>query len=58
MKQTKYFLSSILQYNYKFLHFQTWYGKTPLGKKRAKALAGDDDDAGKKGKGKKGGKKK
>ena len=40
--------------------FQTWYGKTPLGKKRAKAAQGDDDDGGKgkKGKGKKGKKKK
>lgn len=39
--------------------FQTWYAKTPLGKKRAKAAAGDDegDKKGKKG-GKKGGKKK
>ena len=38
---------------------QTWYAKTPLGKKRAKAAAGDDegDKKGKKG-GKKGGKKK
>lgn len=34
---------------------QTWYEKTPLGKKRAKAAKGDDDDGGgKKGKGKKG----
>lgn len=40
---------------------QTWYAKTPLGKKRAKAAAGDDDGdkKGKKGKkGKKSGKKK
>ena len=41
--------------------FQTWYGKTPLGKKRAKAAAGEDEEpsgkGGKKGKGKKGGKK-
>jgi len=39
--------------------FKTWYAKTPLGKKRAKAAAGDDegDKKGKKG-GKKGGKKK
>ena len=37
---------------------QTWYAKTPLGKKRAKAAAGDDE-ADKKGKkGKKGGGKK
>jgi len=33
---------------------QAWYAKTPLGKKRAKAAAGDEDEA---GKGKKGGKK-
>lgn len=32
--------------------FKSWYAKTPLGKKRAKAAAGDEDD----GKGKKGGK--
>ena len=39
--------------------FQTWYAKTPLGKKRAKAAAGDDK-GGKKGKnaGEKGEKKK
>ncbi|XP_013416976.1 IQ and AAA domain-containing protein 1 isoform X1 [Lingula anatina] len=41
--------------------FKTWYAKTPLGKKRAKAAQGDDEDAGGKGgkgkKGKKGGKK-
>ena len=40
---------------------QTWYEKTPLGKKRAKAAKGGDDDdggKGKKGKGKKGKKKK
>ena len=34
---------------------QNWYAKTPLGKKRAKAAQGDEDD-GAKGKGK-GGKK-
>lgn len=43
------------------LHFsspsQTWYAKTPLGKKRAKAAQGDDEDDGKGKKGKKGGKK-
>jgi len=33
---------------------QTWYAKTPLGKKRAKAAAGDEDET---AKGKKGGKK-
>eukprot|EP00118_Oscarella_pearsei_P005214 m.23658 g.23658 ORF g.23658 m.23658 type:complete len:173 (+) comp28513_c0_seq2:2470-2988(+) len=43
--------------------FKTWYEKTPMGKKRLKALRGGDDDdggkKGKKGKGKKGkGKKK
>merc|ERR1719494_802865 len=40
--------------------FKTWYAKTPLGKKRAEAAAGDEDDGkGKKGKkGKKSGKKK
>lgn len=37
--------------------FKNWFAKTPLGKKRAKASAGDDDDAGKGEKGKKGGKK-
>lgn len=38
--------------------FKNWYAKTPLGKKRAKAAQGDEDDGGKgKGKGgKKGGK--
>lgn len=35
-------------------HIQKWYGKTPLGKKRAKAAKGDEDDGGAKGKGKKG----
>ncbi|KAJ7377930.1 Dynein regulatory complex protein 11 [Desmophyllum pertusum] len=38
--------------------FKTWYGKTPLGKKRAKAAAGDDEGDKKGKKGKKGGKKK
>lgn len=44
--------------------FQDWFKKTPLGKKRAKAIkeamGGDDDGGGKgkKGKGKKKGKKK
>ena len=41
---------------------QSWYAKTPLGKKRAKAAQGDDEDdkggKGKGGKGKKGKKKK
>lgn len=37
---------------------QTWYAKTPLGKKRAKAAAGDDEDTGKGGKGGKKGSKK
>ncbi|CAH1783239.1 unnamed protein product [Owenia fusiformis] len=38
--------------------YKTWYQKTPLGKKRAKAAQGDDDDGkGKKGKGGKKGKK-
>lgn len=37
---------------------QTWYAKTPLGKKRAKAAAGDDEGDKKGKKGKKGGKKK
>ena len=43
-----------------FPRFQTWYAKTPLGKKRAKAAQGDEeDDKGKgKGQGKKGKKKK
>jgi hypothetical protein len=45
-----------------FLCLQTWYTKTPLGKKRAKAAAGDDEGGDKKGKkgkkGKKSGKKK
>ena len=36
---------------------QTWYAKTPLGKKRAKAAAGDDEGDKKGKKGKKGGKK-
>lgn len=37
---------------------QKWYEKTPLGRKRAKAMKGPDEDGGK-GKGKKGkGKKK
>lgn len=47
------------QTNLPIFPFQTWYAKTPLGKKRAKAAAGDDegDKKGKKG-GKKGGKKK
>lgn len=39
--------------------FKVWYAKTPLGKKRAKAAKGGDEDAGgKKDKGKKGKKKK
>lgn len=40
------------------LTLQTWYAKTPLGKKRAKAAAGDDEGDKKGKKGKKGGKKK
>jgi hypothetical protein len=41
-----------------FFPGQAWYSKTPLGKKRAKAAAGEDEEpSGKKGKGKKGGKK-
>jgi len=44
-----------ISYNY----LQTWYAKTPLGKKRAKAAAGDEDEANKgKQAGKKPGKKK
>ena len=38
---------------YLFLVMQTWFEKTPLGKKRKKAAQGDDADAGAK-KGKKG----
>lgn len=55
--QVKHILYDFL---YIFSLTQSWYAKTPLGKKRAKAAAGDDDDAGgkgKKGKGGKGGKK-
>jgi len=37
-----------------YILMQKWYGKTPLGKKRAKAAKGEDDDGGGKGKGKKG----
>lgn len=38
---------------------QVWYAdKTPLGKKRARAIKGGDDDGGGKGKGKGKGKKK
>ena len=40
------------------LTLQTWYAKTPLGKKRAKAAAGDEEGDKKGKKGKKGGKKK
>ncbi|ELU03195.1 hypothetical protein CAPTEDRAFT_153643 [Capitella teleta] len=36
--------------------FKTWYSKTPLGKKRAKAAQGDDEEGGGKKGGKKGGK--
>ena len=39
------------------LLLQTWFDKTPLGKKRKKAAQGDEGDAGAKGKGKGKGKK-
>ena len=39
-----------------YFFFQAWYAKTPLGKKRAKAAQGDEDEAAAKPKGGKGGK--
>ena len=54
--------STMTSMNYSYsrdhLILQTWYAKTPLGKKRAKAAAGDDEGDKKGKKGKKGGKKK
>lgn len=44
-------------YRYINLYLQTWFAKTPLGKKRAKAAAGDDENTGRGKSGKKGGKK-